>query len=163
MSNTPGLVDAKRVSLLWAGVDRASDIARLHTALFDPAWDEASLKSLLDHPAGTSFVATLGQPNEVVGFIIGQLAADEAEIISIGVAAARQRLGIGRMLVEGLMRAAARAECHRIFLEVAADNDAAIALYGRLGFEQTGRRKGYYARANAASVDALTMARRLTT
>lgn len=152
---------ANRVSLLWAGVDRAHDIARLHAQVFDPAWTEASLRTMLDHPAATSFVATIGGPTEVVGFIIGQLAADEAEILTVGVAPSSQRAGIGRKLVEGLMRAANRAEARRIFLDVAADNEAAIALYDVLGFEQIGRRKGYYARASGPPVDAITMARAL--
>lgn len=161
MSGDTETVDGKRVSLLWAGSDRAGDIALLHARLFDPPWDEAAVRRLIDHPAGTAFVATLGQPQDVVGFIIGQIAADEAEILSIGVIGERQRRGIGRLLVEGLMRAVQRAEVRRVFLEVAADNAAALALYQRLGFETTGRRKGYYARPGQPAVDAVTMSRSL--
>jgi len=159
MSGPALIVDGKRVSLLWAGPERAADIAVLHTRLFDPAWDEASIRRLLDHPASTSFVATLGAPTDVIGFVIGQIAADEAEILSLGVEQDRQRLGVGRLLVEGLARAVRRAEVRRVFLEVAADNSAALALYGSMGFEPNGRRKGYYARPGAAAVDAVTMSR----
>jgi len=162
MSDDLRVIDGKCVSLLWAGPDRAADIAQLHTQLFDAPWDEASVKRALDHPAATSFVATLGQPTDVVGFIIGQLAADEAEILSVGVSAPYQRLGVGRLLVEGLTRALLRADIRRLFLEVADDNVAALGLYGRLGFEPTGRRKGYYGRTGGPAVDAVTMARSLT-
>jgi ribosomal-protein-alanine N-acetyltransferase len=156
------VLDGKRVSLLWAGPERAADIARLHGALFDPPWDEASVRRTLDHPAATSFVATLGGPGEVIGFIIGQIAADEAEILSIGVDPARQRHGVGALLLGGLTRAVQRAEVQRLFLEVAADNAAALALYTRCGFAPTGRRKDYYARPGSTAVDAVTMARPLT-
>ena len=150
--------DPKRVSLLWAGLDRADAVAGLHAKLFDPAWDEDAIRKLLDHPAATSFVAFDGETKEVVGFIMGQLAADEAEILSIGVAADWQRAGLGRRLVEGLATAVKRAEVRRLFLEVADDNEGALALYRAMGFNETGRRKDYYARNGGAAADAVTMA-----
>lgn len=149
----------KRLSLLWAGVDRTEDIAALHARLFNPPWDSDSLRSLLDHPAGTAFVATLGKPSNVVGFVLGQLAGDEAEILTVGVHPDCQRLGIGRMLVEGLIRSLQRVEAQRIFLEVAADNTAALGLYQSLGFTPVGNRKAYYARPGGPAVDAVMMAR----
>lgn len=151
--------EEKRLSLLWAGVERADDIAALHARLFDPPWDSDSLRGLLNHPAGTAFVATLAQPRNVVGFILGQLAGDEAEILTIGVHPDCQRLGIGRLLVDGLIRALQRAEAQRVFLEVAADNAAALGLYQSLGFTQVGTRKAYYARPAGPAVDAIMMAR----
>ena len=45
----------------------------------------------------------------LIGFIIGQFAADESEILTIGVAPEFQRHGVGKMLVEGLVRAVQRA------------------------------------------------------
>lgn len=148
----------RHVSLLWAGPDRASDIAALHAQLFDPPWNAESVVQLLDHPASTSLVALTGQPKEVAGFVVAHLAADEAEILSIGVAPKHQRRGIGRQLVEALIRAVRRADVKRVFLEVASDNAPAAALYRRLGFEETGRRKDYYERKGGVAVDALTLA-----
>ena len=150
-------IDPKHVSLLWAGPDRAADVARLHKELFEKPWDEASVATLLDHPASTAFVAVVGQPRAAVGFVLGQIAADEAEIITMGVAKAYQRKGLGRRLVEGLMRAVKRSEGRRLHLEVAADNAAALGLYRSLGFKEQGRRKGYYERKGAPAVDAITL------
>jgi ribosomal-protein-alanine N-acetyltransferase len=67
-------------------------------------------------------------------------------------------MGIGRRMVEGLVRAVKRAEVRRLHLEVAADNAAALALYQRLGFAEVGRRKGYYVRKGRPPVDALLLA-----
>lgn len=150
--------DLKYVSLLWAGLERSAEVASLHASLFDPAWDEASVRSLLDHPASTAFVAFDGQSKQTIGFILGQLAADEAEVLSIGVAQDWQRCGLGRRLVDGLARAVARSEARRLFLEVAADNHAALALYRSTGFAETGRRKAYYSRKGGTRVDALALA-----
>lgn len=148
----------KLVSLLWADPERAVDISALHSRLFAPLWDDAAIRALLEHPASTSLIAVAGSPKAVVGFVIGQLAADEAEILSLGVTPDWQKLGLGRMLVEGLARASRRGEAKRLFLEVADDNAAAIALYRSLGFVETGRRKRYYTRIDAAPADALTLA-----
>ncbi len=66
--------------------------------------------------------------------------------------------GIGLGMLEGLARAARRGDAKRIFLDVAEDNEAARALYHKLGFVEVGRRKRYYQRVGAEPVDALTLA-----
>lgn len=157
-SNVTPFRNLKHVSLLWAAPERAEELAALHAKLFDPPWDSDAIKSLLEHPASTSLVAVSGEPKEVVGFIIGQLVADEAEILSVGVRRSWQKSGLGRHLVEGLVRAVRRGEAKKLFLEVAEDNVAALKLYRRLGFAETGRRKGYYERQAKPRVDALTFA-----
>ncbi|MBX9864678.1 MAG: GNAT family N-acetyltransferase [Hyphomicrobium sp.] len=155
-------VDPKYISLLWAGPDQAAEIARLHGQLFSPAWSEESVFAMLDHPASTAFLAVYsGPPRTSIGFVLAQLAADEAEILSIGVLPDWQRQGIGRRLVDGVARAVQRAEAKSLYLEVAADNDAALSLYSRAGFLGTGLRRGYYERPGSAPVDAVTLALRL--
>ncbi|SFV38029.1 ribosomal protein S18-alanine N-acetyltransferase [Hyphomicrobium facile] len=158
MTNVTPFRNLKHASMLWAAPDRAEEIATLHTKLFDPPWDAAAIKSLLEHPAATSLIAVAGgQKKAVIGFLIGQLAADEAEILSIGVSPDWQRVGLATGLLEGLMRAARRGGAKRIFLEVAEDNTAGLALYRKLGFVEAGRRKRYYERPGNARVDALTL------
>ncbi len=156
-NNVTPFRNVKHVSLLWAAPERAKELSELHAKLFVPAWDQASIKGMLEHPASTSLIAVAGEPKTVKGFIIGQLAADEAEILSIGVAPDWQRAGLGKTLVEGLVRAAKRGEATRLFLEVAEDNAAALALYSKLGFTEAGRRKAYYQRAGGPASDALRL------
>ena len=151
-------IDFKHVSILWAAPEHAEELAKLHSGLFDPAWDAAALVNLLSHPGSTAFLARVGTPPQSVGFVLGQLAADEAEVLTLGVSKDCQRHGIGRRLIEALCRAAKKAEARRLFLEVAADNIPALVLYKKLGFQKAGRRKGYYQRADAPSEDALTLA-----
>jgi [ribosomal protein S18]-alanine N-acetyltransferase len=154
-------LDPKHVSLLWAGPERTSEIAELHRTLFDTSWDEAAIHSLLDHPAATAFVALYGNPKVPVGFVLGQLAADEAEVLSIGVAKDWQGKGIGRRLVEGMVRAVSRAEGTSLHLEVADDNMPALVLYHRMGFVEIGRRKAYYTRDDGSTADALRLSLKL--
>jgi ribosomal-protein-alanine N-acetyltransferase len=150
-------LDPRNLSLLWASPERVPDIAALHARLFDPPWDADSIGRLIEHPAAAAFVAQVREPKAVAGFVIGQIAADQAEILSIGVAPEWQRRGIARQMVEGLIRAARRAEVERLFLEVAADNTAALRLYEGLGIVVAARRKGYYARPGGPPVDALVL------
>lgn len=160
MTNVTPFRNVKHISLLWAAPERAGEVAALHSRLFAEGWSEASIKSLLEHPASTSLIAVAGDPKTIKGFVVAQLAADEAEILSIGVAPDWQRAGLGVRLIEGLIRASRRGEAQKIFLEVAEDNAAARALYAKLGFQEIGRRKGYYKRPSGA-VDALTLALQL--
>ena len=89
---------------------------------------------------------------------MSQLAADEAEILTLGVRKDCQRNGIARRLVEAMARAARKAEVRRLFLEVGQSNAAALGLYQGLGFQQVGQRKGYYEHAGASAEDALVLA-----
>jgi [ribosomal protein S18]-alanine N-acetyltransferase len=151
-------IDYRHISILWASPEHAVELAGLHAQLFPQPWDAPSFERLLGHPGSTAFLARVGEPVQTAGFILGQIAADEAEILTLGVCRDRQRHGIGRRLVEALGRAAKKSEARRLFLDVAASNVAALALYKAIGFAEVGRRKGYYAEAGAPAQDALTLA-----
>ena len=58
---------------------------------------------------------------------------------------------MGRALVTGLMAQARAGGARRLFLEVAQDNAAALALYTAAGFIQVGRRPGYYSRPDGSA------------
>lgn len=156
--STPEKRDLNLVSLLWAGPELAPEIATLHARLFPEAWDAPSVGKLLEHPGATTLIARTGFPKLSVGYVMAQIAADEAEVLSIGVAPEWQRAGLAARLMDGLERALKRAGVKRVFLEVAEDNSGAKALYRRVGFTETGRRKGYYAR-NSGAVDALVLSK----
>ncbi len=157
MSRTPSPAP---ISLLWAAPEDAQAIAVLHAGLFPTAWDGDAVRALIEHPASLALVA-VRPGREIVGFIIAQIAADEAEILTVGVAPDRQRHGVGRQLVEGAARAAARSDARRLFLDVAAGNAPARALYAACGFAEIGRRKSYYTLPGGARDDALQLARNL--
>ena len=151
-------IDPKHISILWANANHAGELVPMHERLFDSGWDEAAFTAMLSNPASTAFVAQIGNPHTTIGFVIGRLAADEAEILTLGVAPEVQRRGLGRLLVEALIRAARQAEIKKMFLEVAASNEAAIGLYRALNFTETGRRNDYYAGKDGKREDALILA-----
>ncbi len=98
---------------------------------------------------------------EIRGFAVLRLVLDEAELLSIGVAADQQRKGLGRALLLEMLDLACQKNMLRVFLEVRASNVAALALYRSAGFGEIGIRRDYYQNANG-SEDAITMACELT-
>lgn len=126
-----------------AGPPHAALLAALHGRCFtDQVWDEAAMAALLAMPGALALLARDGE--EPCGFVLARFAGGEGEIISIGVVPDHRGRGLATLLARHVLdRAAGRAG--ELFLEVAADNDAALALYRRLGFCGVGRRPRYYA------------------
>ncbi len=126
-----------------AGQDAAALLAALHEAAFpaDP-WADRAMARLLAMPGAFALIATLD--DEPAGFVLARVAADEAEIVTLGVAPARRRQGIGRHLLAAAVAEAGRRGAIRLFLEVAETNRAAYHLYAANGFQEVGRRPHYY-------------------
>ena len=82
--------------------------------------------------------------------------SEEAELLTIGVAATQQRKGLGRAMLREMLEAMRAKNLRRVFLEVRASNLAALALYRSAGFTQIGVRRGYYQNAQG-NEDAVTM------
>ncbi|HEX7390921.1 MAG TPA: GNAT family N-acetyltransferase [Acidiphilium sp.] len=117
----------------------AGAMSLLHREAFGvDAWPEASIAALFENPCVFGFISEAG------GVVIARAVADEAEILTIGVIPAARQRGIGRELLAAAMAEAARRGAVSMFLEVAAENAAALVLYARAGFVEAGRRRGYY-------------------
>lgn len=133
--------------------------AELERALFpgDDPWPASAFVAELRGRHNVYFAARSG--DLLVGYAglarLGRSPIGESEVHTIGVDPDFRRRGIGARLLELLLE---RASDHGgpVFLEVRTDNDAAIELYRRYGFEQIGVRKNYYRPSGA---DAYTMRR----
>lgn len=148
-------------------------IAALHGHCFDDAWNAYTVGQVMRMPGAFGFLAVSGDENGTgdmptgfadtpIGFALASGAADERELLSIGVLPDHRRSGVGRRLVEMVIAAAIERGAARLFLEVAEDNVPAQQLYQRLGFIAVGRRPGYYRRKTGPAVAALTLRRILT-
>ncbi|HWB45818.1 MAG TPA: GNAT family N-acetyltransferase [Hyphomicrobiaceae bacterium] len=136
---------------------QAASIAVLHGRLFPEPWTADSIATLLDQPTSVSFIARAGDLLEPVGFLLGRLAADESEVLSLGVRVDMHRCGIGQSLMSAFLAAAREQGARRLFLEVGSGNFAARRFYERLGFVQAGRRPRYYQRPGGVAEDALML------
>ena len=131
------------------GPEAAHRLAAIHATAFETGWSAESIGKLIAD--GATALAT-GD-----AFILTRAVAGEAEILTLAVSPTARCHGLGRALVEAARQAAIMDGAEVLFLEVAADNIAALALYTGCGFAELGRRRGYYARAGGAAVDALIM------
>jgi ribosomal-protein-alanine N-acetyltransferase len=126
----------------------AAHLAQLHGLAFvDGAWSKRAFADLLEQKT----VTALGHQN---GFILLQILPDGAEILTLAVHPDMRRCGLARRLMAHMMTALRPAQ---IWLEVAADNYPAQALYSGFGFIEYGRRRKYYKRAGNFPVDAVLM------
>ena len=114
-------------------------LAAIHAACFpDEALDSGALATVLAM-AGTEGHVAGSETAEICGFLLTQCLAEDAEILTLGVAPARRRQGIARLLLVDFFARARAAGAAPLVLEVAADNAAALALYRSLGFTATAR------------------------
>jgi len=138
-----------------AGPDAAEAIAALHAQSFPDAWDAPSVARLIIGPGGFALIAS--QNGADAGFAIIQCVPPEAELLSIGVDPALRRSGLGRDILSQAARDLMASGATMMFLDVAADNHAALALYRALGFQDISRRLRYY----GGKTDAIVMQARL--
>ena len=143
--------------------DDASHLARLHGEDFPRPWSADEFAGLMLQEPVFGFAAReVGRPNDVpAGFVLARLAADEGEILTVAVARAARRQGLGWALMDAVLRELHAQRAQALFLEVDESNLAAIALYRRLGFAEVGRRPAYYQRDETPDTAALVMRRDL--
>lgn len=148
-----------------AGLAHVRVLTTLHGACFEDSWSTGAMADVLASPGAFAFVA-LPDDNEAeaapVGFALARVAADEAELLSLGVLRGARRRGAARALLQAVLREAHRRGAVTLFLEVAETNDAARLLYATNSFAAVGRRPDYYQRPNSVPVAALTLRRPLT-
>jgi ribosomal-protein-alanine N-acetyltransferase len=139
----------------------AGAIAKLHAQGFHRGWPREEFAAYLADPEATPAYVVCDKWHRVVGFAMLRLVADEAELITIAVDPKWRRKGLAAALLRAAFDDLLMSRARKMFLEVAADNASALALYRRHGFAEIGRRDGYYPRPDGKPATALVMSRDL--
>ncbi|WP_424832414.1 GNAT family N-acetyltransferase [Ruegeria sp.] len=128
------------------------EMAQTHAAAFTRSrpWTAEEFSDLLNNP----FTQAIGDAR---CFALIKVIADEAELLTIATHPDHQRQGLARECMTAWHLAAQSQGATRAFLDVAADNHPAIALYQACHYSACGRRKAYYRRKNGPNVDAIVM------
>ena len=142
-----------------AGPYDPPSMAAIHRTCFAKAWDEATMAQFL---ASSDVLCLIGSVADdsggvVGGVLIARKAADEAELLTLGVAPACRHSGLGRALLKAAIAALRESGAKRLFLEVDAGNAAALALYRSLGANAVGHRPGYYESGADAAIFSLAL------
>ena len=130
-----------------------SDIGQavmLERLCFSVPWSEDMFVSELNNPACSYYAAC--DNGRLIGFS-GMLAVlDEGNVLNIAVHPMYRRQGVGRALLETLVKKAASLHLAFLTLEVRESNKSAISLYEKFGFSRVGLRRGYYERPKEDAV-----------
>ncbi len=141
----------------WWDLDQVLPIER---DLFGAeAWTPAQFWSELARVPESRWYAVARAGERIVGYAGVFLVGAEADVQTVAVSNEAQGRGVGRRLVEALASRARDAHASALHLEVRADNEPALALYDRLGFEADGRRRDYYGRGRDAVLMTLRLGR----
>lgn len=157
------LVGQVRNTVRTAQMVDSARIAAIHAEGFAIGWDRGEIEHMIlaGHVVDV-LVSAAPFGSVVTGFAISRVVLDEAELLSIALDDEVRGRGLAAMLLDRHAERVRRAGAAAHFLEVAADNAAALALYRGRGFVEIGRRKGYYPSNDGRSAtprDALTMRR----
>ena len=123
------------------------EVLEIDRASFPVPWPERSYRfELIENPAARLFVAEKSDEPEsqVVGFIGYWLITDEVHISTFAIHPDFRMQGIGELMLVRALRTARARGASMATLEVRISNWPAIHLYEKLGFEQVGKRAGYY-------------------
>jgi len=131
------------ISMLAAHLDDLPAIMLLERAGFHAAeqWSERSWRGELLGEHRTILIARAQHP---VGVITMKTVGELADLHRLVVEPHSRRRGIGADLVRAGLEVVRQQGVREVILDVAYDNESAIALYQRLGFEQLSARTDYY-------------------
>jgi ribosomal-protein-alanine N-acetyltransferase len=149
------MTDPAHLELRPMVVGDVDGVHALECSVFPHPWSRANF---MDSLASGYDAWVLCEPaGALAGYFLLMYALDEAHLLDVAVAAPLHGRGVGRYLLD---RIAARARAQRmasILLEVRPSNTRALDVYRRYGYDEIGRRKGYYPAHEGRREDAIVM------
>lgn len=101
------------------------------------------LQRLLEYYSETFFVAT-NEGDELLGYCVCSIDGRAAHLISIAVHRSYRRMGVATALLDRLVEHLKERSVEEMWLEVSVNNEEAVALYCKWGFEKQTTFPDYY-------------------
>lgn len=117
-------------------------VSKIEAECFSMPWSRKSLEEVLDNP--WAFYVTAKEEGNIVGYCGAYVILDEGDINQVAVVPAYRGQGVGRRMMQVLLKRLKQAGARAVTLEVRVSNEPAIALYEALGFQTEGIRKCFY-------------------
>ena len=126
-----------------ASVVDLDQVLKIDNSLFElDKYSMQTFKESIENNTQKLLVASVD--GKVVGYILFSYIMDEAELLKIGVSTQFQRMGVGKILHESMLKFLKEQSVKNIFLEVRIDNNIAIKFYEKNGYEKVTVREKYY-------------------
>jgi ribosomal-protein-alanine N-acetyltransferase len=137
-------------------VDDVDEVHALERRVFPHPWSRANF---MDSLSSGYDAWVLREPGEgaLAGYFLVMYAVDEAHLLDVAVSGERQGSGLGRFLLDRIATRSRAMGMTSVLLEVRPSNERALQVYGRYGYTQIGRRKGYYPAHEGQREDAIVM------
>jgi ribosomal-protein-alanine N-acetyltransferase len=148
-------IDAVGFLITPAQPTDALDLAAVHAEALPPGWSAAELAAYCG--AANRHTLKAASDGIVHGFVTVQVAAGEAEILSLAVKTATRRQGVASSLMKAAIEVCRKQLVSSLYLEVAEGNSPARKLYEKFGFCIFASRQNYYQTARPAPESALIM------
>jgi ribosomal-protein-alanine N-acetyltransferase len=146
------------IAVTQAGPLDVLSMAAIHRSCFAKPWDAAEMAQFLASPETLCLIGSVADRGGIVaGLLIARKAADEAEILTFGVAPACRHAGLGRALLQEAISLLRASGAKRLYLEVEDGNEAALKLYRGVGAVPVGTRPGYYEHGADAAIFSLAL------
>jgi ribosomal-protein-alanine acetyltransferase len=129
-------------------------IGAIERASFGDPWSEASFRGTFANEG--ALLRVVEHEGRLAGYCVAWTIGDEAELANLAVVPTLRRSGLGRILLDALLRELDASDVTTVYLEVREGNTAARTLYESRRFAVSGRRKAYY---RAPVEDAILMRR----
>ena len=129
------------LSLRPMQTDDLDAVMQIEPTIYSHPWTRGNFSDSLN--SGYS-AWVLERDGEMIGYALLMLVMDEAHLLNLSIAKAQQKRGLGRYLLEHMLKIAKTHKAANMFLEVRPSNVAAIALYENMGFCEISVRRGYY-------------------
>ncbi|HOY70164.1 MAG TPA: ribosomal protein S18-alanine N-acetyltransferase [Methylotenera sp.] len=116
-------------------------IIQIEPTIYSHPWSRGNFSDSLN--SGYS-AWVLVEQKKIIGYALLMMVLDEAHLLNLSVAKSHQKQGLGRLLLEHMIKIAKNHRAANMFLEVRPSNISAIALYENIGFNEMSVRRGYY-------------------
>lgn len=135
-----------KVEIRFMKQEDCKAIAQIERICFSNPWSEQSFLDTLGKKDIFYLIAerTEEGKKQLIGYIGVWQFFEEADITNIAVLPEERKKGIGYLLLEKMMKEAARRGVTALALEVRESNQTAIWLYKKAGFVVEGIRANYY-------------------
>ena len=144
------------MEILKMNLEDVEEVESILLEEFDDFWSSNILKEEIKNETRSFIVAK--ENKKILGFAGISVASGEiVELMNIVVKKNKRRCGIGKKLLEEIIKISCKTNLKILELEVRSTNFSAIKLYESFGFEKIGVRKKYYQMKDDAIIMSLKL------